>query len=110
VERKPERKTARLRTETADKANGPGQVAQPTEAFGAGPGVNAEVVQVQCAFIAGETSIPGNPGTGGGATGHRRGGGGGVSRGHSTAEAKAGRPEPLGGSSTPDPRPATQTP
>jgi hypothetical protein len=57
-----------------------------------------------------ETSIPGNPGTGCGATGHRRVEGGGVSRGHRTAEAKAGRPEPVGCSSTPDPRPATQTP
>ena len=110
MERKPESKTASLRTETAYKANGPGKVAQHTEAVGAGPGVNAEVVQLQFAFLSGETSIPGNPGTGCGATGNRRVEGGGVSRGHSTAEAKAGRPEPVGCSSTPEPRPATQTP
>lgn len=36
--------------------------------------------------------------------------GGGVSRGQSTAEAKAERPEPVGCSSTPAPQPATQTP
>jgi hypothetical protein len=82
VERKPESKTASLRTETAYKANGPGKVAQHTEALGAGPGVNAEVVQLQFAFLSGETSIPGNPGTGCGATGDRRVEGGGVSRGH----------------------------
>jgi hypothetical protein len=46
VERKPERKTASLRTETAYKANGLGQVAPLAEALGTGPGVNAEVVQL----------------------------------------------------------------
>ena len=85
-------------------------MAQHTEALGAGPGVNAEVVQLQFAFLSGETSRPGTPGTGCGATGNRRVEGGGVSRGHRTAEAKAGRPEPVGCSSTPEPRPATQTP
>ncbi|MGH8066928.1 MAG: group II intron maturase-specific domain-containing protein [Candidatus Entotheonellia bacterium] len=110
MERKPESKTASLRTATAYKANGPGKVAQHTEALGAGPGVQAEVVQLQFAFLSGETSIPCTPGTGCGATDNRRVEGGGVSRGHSTAEAKAGRPEPVGCSSTPDPRPATQTP
>ena len=91
-----------LRTETAYKANGPGKVAQHTEAPGSGSGVNAEVVQLQFAFLSGETSIPI-------ATGNRRVEGGGVSRGHSTAQPKAGRPEPVGCSSTPEPRPSTQT-
>ena len=85
-------------------------MAPHTDALGAGPGVNAEVVPLPFAFFSGETSIPCTPGTGCGATGNRRVEGGGVSRGHRTAEAKAGRPEPVGCSSTPDPRPATQTP
>lgn len=67
-------------------------------------------MQWQVAVFSGETSRPGTPGTGCGATGHRRVEDGGVRRGQSTAAAKAGRPEPVGGSSPPDPRPATPTP
>jgi hypothetical protein len=107
VERKPKGKTVSLRTETAYKANGPGQVAPPTEAPGAGSGVKAEAVQLQFAFFSGETSIPGTPHTGSGTTGNRRVAGGGVSRGHTTARARAGRPEPVGWDSTPNPRPTT---
>jgi hypothetical protein len=110
VERKPESKTVSLRTETAYQANGPGKGAQHTKAPGAGSGVNAEVVQWQFAFVSGETSRPGTPGTGSGTTGNRRVEAGGVSRGHSTALARAGRPEPVGGDSTPEPRPTTTTP
>ena len=70
--RKPESKTVSLRTETAYKANGPGKVAPHTKAPGSGPGVKAEVVQLQFAFLSGKTSIPGTPATGGGTTGNRR--------------------------------------
>ena len=110
MERKPESKTVSLRTETAYKANGPGKVAPHTEAPGSGPGVKAEVVQLQFAFLSGETSIPGTPATGSGTTGNRRVEDGGVSRGHSSALAKARRPEPVGCDSTPEPRPTTETP
>ena len=44
-----------LRTGRAYKADGPGKVAQHTEAPGSGPQVNAEVVQLQFAFLSGET-------------------------------------------------------
>ena len=84
-QRKPECKTVGLRTETAYKANGPGKVAPHTEAPGSGPRVNAEVVQLQFAFLSGETSRAGTPSTGSGTTGNRRVEDGGVSRGHSTA-------------------------
>ena len=80
MERKPELKTVSLRTGTAYKADGPGKVAQHTEAHGSGAEVNAEVVQLQFAFLSGETRE---------AQADR-----GVSRGHSTARALAGRPEP----------------
>jgi RNA-directed DNA polymerase len=99
-----------LRTETAYKANGPGEVAQHTEAPGSGPGVKVEVVQLQFAFLSGETSRPGTPSMGSGTTGNRRVEAGGVSRGHSSALAGAPRPEPVGCDSTPEPRPATKTP
>ena len=108
--RKPESKTVSLRTETAYKANGPGKVAPHTEAPGSGPGVKAEAVQLQFVFLAGETSIPGTPTAGSGTTGNRRVEGGGVSRGHTTALARVGRPEPDGCDSTPEPRPPTKTP
>lgn len=110
MERQPERKTVSLRTETAYKANGPGKVAQHIKAPGSGPGGKAEVVQLQFAFLSGETSIPGTPATGSGTTGNRRVEDGGVSRGHSSAWAKARRPEPVGCDSTHDPRPPTETP
>jgi hypothetical protein len=74
-----------LRTETAYKANGPGKVAPHTEALGSGSGVKAEGVQLQFAFLSGETSIPGAPKAGSGTTGNRHVEGGGVSRGHSRA-------------------------
>ena len=55
MERKPEFKAVSLRTETAYKADGPGEGAQHAEARGSGPEVNAEVVQLQFAFLSGET-------------------------------------------------------
>jgi hypothetical protein len=99
-----------LRTETADKAHGPGKVAPHTAAPGAGPGGKAEAVQVQCAFFSGETSILGPPATGSGTTGNRRGEDGGVSRGHSSALAQARRPAPVGWDMTHEPRPPTEPP
>jgi hypothetical protein len=96
VERKPEIKTVSLRTETTYKADAPGKVAQHTEAQGSGAEVNAEVAQLQFAFLSGETPE---------AQADR-----GVSRGHSTAEVKVGRPEPDRCHSTTDPQPAAQTP
>jgi len=72
VGRKPESKTVSLRTETAYKANGPGKVAQHSKAPGSGSGVNAGVVQLQFAFLSGETSIPGALKLGSGTTGNRR--------------------------------------
>jgi len=96
VERKPEIKTVSLRTETAYKADEPGKVAQHTDAQGSGTEVNAEVAQLQFAFLSGETPE---------AQADR-----GVSRGHSTAEVTAGRPEPDRCASTTDPQPAAETP
>jgi len=85
-----------LRTETAYKADGLGKVAQRTDAQGSGPEVNAEVAQLQFAFLSGETpEVQADRG---------------VSRRHSTAEVTAGRPEPDRCPSTPDPQPAAQTP
>ena len=80
MERKPEFKTVSLRTETAYKADGPGKVAQHTDAQGSGTEVNAEVAQLQFAFLSGETPQ---------AQAER-----GVSRGHSTPQVRGGRPEP----------------
>lgn len=96
MERKTEFKTVSLRTETAYKADEPGKVAQHTEARGSGSEVNAEVVQLQFAFLSGE--VPG-------AQADRE-----VSRGHSTAEVKAERPEPDRCRSTTDPQPTVTTP
>jgi hypothetical protein len=110
VERKPERNTVSLRTATAYKANGLGEVAQHPEAPGAGPGVQAEAVQMQFACFSGEASIPGTPTVGSGTTGNRRGEDGGVSRGQRSAWTKAQRPEPVGCDATPKPRSATKTP
>jgi hypothetical protein len=78
-----------LRTETAYKADGPGKVAQHTDTHGSGPEVNAEVAQLQFAFLSGE--IPQAQAT-------RE-----VSRRNSTAAVSAGSPEPVGCVSTPDP-------
>jgi RNA-directed DNA polymerase len=83
-----------LRTETAYKADEPGKVAQHTEARGSGSEVNAEVVQLQFAFLSGE--IPGLAGE--------------VSKGHSTPQACGGRPEPVGCASTTEPQDTTPTP
>ena len=94
--RKPEFKTVSLRTETAYKADTPGKVAQHTKAQGSGVEVNAEVVQLQFAFLPGETPE---------AQADR-----GVSRGHSTAAVTAGRPEPDRHHSTADPRSTVMTP
>ena len=43
-----------LRTETTYKADAPGKVAQHTNAQGSGVEVNAEVAQLQFAFLSGE--------------------------------------------------------
>ena len=53
--RKLEFKAVSLRTETAYKADGLGKVAQHTKARGSGSEVNAEVAQLQFAFLSGET-------------------------------------------------------
>jgi hypothetical protein len=96
VERKLEFKTVSLRTETTYKADALGKVAQHTEAQGSGVGVNAEVAQLQFAFLSGETPQ---------AQAAR-----GVSRRHSTAGVTAGRPEPDRCRSTADPQSAAKTP
>jgi len=75
VGRKLEGNAVSLRTETAYKADEPGKVAQHTEAQGSSSEVNAEVVQLQFAFLSGETPE---------AQADR-----GVSRGHSTPQAAA---------------------
>ncbi len=95
MERKPEIKTVSLRTETAYQADEPGKVAQHTDAQGSGSEVNAEVAQLQFAFLSGETPE---------AKADR-----GVSRRHSTPQARGGRPEPDRCPSTTDPQPATET-
>ena len=96
MERKPEFKTVSLRTETAYKADEPGKVAQHTDTQGSGSEVNAEIAQLQFAFLSGETPE---------AQADR-----GVSRRHSTAGVTAGRPEPDRCPSTTDPQPAAETP
>lgn len=85
-----------LRTETAYKADGPGKAAQHAEAQGLGPEVNAEVVQLQFAFLSGEIPMP---------QGDRE-----VSRGRSTPQACGGRPEPDRCPATAGPRPTAPTP
>jgi RNA-directed DNA polymerase len=96
VERKPEFKTVSLRTETAYKADEPGKVAQHTEAQGSSLEVNAEVVQLQFAFLSGEVPE---------AQADRE-----VSRRHSTPQVRGGRPEPDRCRSTTDPQPTASTP
>jgi len=96
VERKPEFKAVSLRTETTYKADAPGKVAQHTNAHGSGVEVNGEVAQLQFAFLSGETPE---------AQADR-----GVSRRHSTSQAREGRPEPDRCHSTTDPQPAAVTP
>ena len=90
--RKPEIKTVSLRTETAYKADGLGKVAPHTDAQGSGAEVNAEVAQLQFAFLSGETSKPGASETGSGASRDDGVEAGGVSKGHSTSRAREGRP------------------
>jgi len=85
-----------LRTETAYKADGLGKVAQHTDTHGSGPEVNAEVAQLQFAFLSGETPE---------AQADR-----GVSRGHSTSQACEGGPEPDRCRSTADPQTPAMTP
>ena len=115
MERKPEFNTVSLRTaqraceqlaaagsrersdrQTAYKADEPGKVAQHTDTQGSGLEVNAEVAQLQFAFLSGETPE---------AQADR-----GVSRRHSTSQACEGRPEPDRCHSTPDPQPAAVIP
>ena len=88
--RKPEIKVVSLRTERSYKANGPGKVAQRTYAQGSGLGVNDQIAQRKFTFLSGE--IP--------ATQACRE----VSRGHSTSQAREGRPEPDRCCSTTRPR------
>jgi len=57
------------RTETAYKADALGKVAPHTNAQGSGVEVNAGVVQLQFAFLSGETSIACAPATGSGEMG-----------------------------------------
>jgi len=96
VGRKPEFKAVSLRTETTYKADGPGKVAQRTDAQGSGSEVNVEVAQLEFAFLSGE--IPQ-------AQAARE-----VSRRHSTPQARGGRPEPDRCHSTTDPQPTVVTP
>lgn len=96
MERKPEIKAVSLRTETAYKADEPGKVAQHTDTQGSGSEVNAEVAQLQFAFLSGE--IP-----------HAQAGRE-VSKRHSTPQAGGGRPEPDRYLLTSDPRPTSMTP
>ena len=98
------------RTETAYKARQAGKAAQHANAKGSSCRANAGAVQLEFAFLSGETSKPCASETGSGAA--RDGGieAGGVSRGHSTSPAREGRPEPVGCSSTVGPHPATKTP
>ena len=98
------------RTETAYKARQAGKAAQHANAKGSSCRANAGAVQLEFAFLSGETSKPCASETGSGAA--RDGGieAGGVSRGHSTSQAREGRPEPVGCSSTVGPHPATKTP
>ena len=100
-----------LRTERAYKANDPDKVAQHTNVHGSGSGVNAQAAQLKFAFLSGETSTPCGPSqSDSGPAGNGPVEDGGVSRGHSTAEAKAGRPEPIGCSSTAEPQPTALNP
>ena len=100
-----------LRKERAYKANDPDKVAQHTNVHGSGSGVNVQAAQLKFAFLSGETSIPCGPSqSDSGLVGNGPVEDGGVSRGHSTVEAKAGRPEPIGCSSTTEPQPTALTP
>ena len=85
-----------LRKERTYKANDPDKVAQHTDVQGSGPEVNAEVAQLQFAFLSGEAPE---------AQADR-----GVSRGHSTPQVCGGRPEPDRCPSTTAPPPTAPTP
>lgn len=85
-----------LREETAYKADEPGKVAQHTDARGSGSEVNAEVLQLQFAFLSGETPE---------AQADR-----GASRGHSTPQARGGRFEPDWCPTNAGPQPLAATP
>ena len=58
-ERRRERKTVSLRTETAYKADRAGKLAPRSKARGSAREVNAEVVQLEFAFLSGEISSTG---------------------------------------------------
>ena len=96
MERKPEFNIVSLRTETAYQADEPGKVAQHTDAHGSGSQVNAEVAQLQFAFLSGEILQ---------ARAKQE-----VSRRHSTPQVCGGEPEPDRCHSTTDPQSAAQTP
>ena len=81
------------RTETAYKAGSLGEVAQCTEALSLGDTVNAGIVQQEFTFLSGEIPCKRE-----------------VSRRHSTAQARAGRPEPVGCVSTSGPQETATTP
>ena len=82
------------RTETPYKAERPGKTAQHVEAQDSGRTVDGGAVQLEFAFLSGETCRTERPASAGGAPpGNSRRDAAGVSRGHSTASALAGRPE-----------------
>ena len=84
------------RTETTYKAESLDEVAQHTEVLSLGDTVNVGIVQQEFTFLSGETPT---------AEAQR-----GVSRRHSTAQASAGRPEPVGCASTSGPQETVMTP
>ena len=85
------------RTETSYKAERPGEVAPHTEAQGSGRTVDDGVVQLQFAFLSGETCRAERSAEAeSAASGDGRRDAAGVSRGHSTADASAERPEQEG--------------
>jgi len=94
VERKPECKTLSPRTETSYQAARADELAQHSEVPGSTRKVKDGVVQLEFAFLSGETCIDR---IGGNVEGNHAG----VSRGHSTATALAGRSKPDGCAATP---------
>ena len=94
-------KTVSPRTETSYQAVGADELAPHSEVPGSAPKVKGGAVQLEFAFLSGETCPTSARSSGSAISGNAGGHRAGVSRGHSTATALAGRPELDGCTATP---------
>ena len=99
--RKPKRKIVSPRKEMPYKADRVDELAPHSEVPGSVREVNGGVVQLEFAFLSGEACATGARDSGSAVGGNVGGDRAGVSRGHSTVEASAERPEPERCAATP---------